>query len=88
MVSRRESTESRIGGGQFVEAKAFVAEEEFGVGPGAPLRRVDVVADEGGLLRGEEGEEGVGGCDDGGDWHALVLKGEEVGADAPCGGCK
>lgn len=74
-------------GRQFVEAEAFGAEEEFGVGPGAPFWGVYVILDEGELGGGEEGEEVGGGAGDGFDRHAFILKGEEVGADSAFVSC-
>lgn len=61
-------------GGDFVETKALVAEQELGVGPGAPFRAVDVVAESLLLRGGEQGEEALGFGDDVLDGHLFVLQ--------------
>lgn len=61
------------GRGDFVETQAFVAEKEFGVGPCAPFRRVDVVAEGLALLVVKNGEQRLCRSDDLVDGDAFVL---------------
>jgi hypothetical protein len=69
----------------FVEAEAFVCEQEFGVRPCAPFGAVDVVAEGLFLVVCNEGEEGLGGVDDGVDVYFFVFVGEEAFSDGACG---